>query len=218
MRILTDDQRDNLPTKANIVEAMSWLVDGAQPGDSLFFYFSGHATQVEDLDKDEPDGFDECICAMEYMGNGQLKSSPTTPGIIINDDIHDIMVKPLPRGCHLTAVLDCCHSGTLLDLPFIYDSHGRLKPSNSNVIQRKSSVADVISLSACKDGEKALEAREGGALRKAFIEYMTSSGKNRRSFLNIIQSLRAYMHRHGLSQRPQLSSSRRIDIHQPFII
>ena len=54
IRILTDDQRRNLPTKANIViypyvllhpspdplklAAMRWLVDGAQSGDTLFFY------------------------------------------------------------------------------------------------------------------------------------------------------------------------------------
>ena len=54
IRILTDDQRRNLPNQTNIViypyvlsclspdlvklVAMRWLVEGAQPGDSLFFY------------------------------------------------------------------------------------------------------------------------------------------------------------------------------------
>jgi hypothetical protein len=55
IRILTDTGRKNQPTKANIVSypyrlsrqspncigqlvAMRWLVEGAQPGDSLFFY------------------------------------------------------------------------------------------------------------------------------------------------------------------------------------
>jgi len=154
---------------------------------------------------------------MEYVGNGKFLSNPNTPGIIVDDCIHDIMVKPLPRGCRLTAVLDCCHSGTLLDLPFIYDSYGRLKPSKSRVIQLKSSEADVVSLSACKDYERAFEAREGGALRRAFIECMMSSG-NRGTYLSTIQYLRGYMHRHSISQRPQLSSSHQIDINQPFII
>lgn len=47
--ILTDGQHDrhqNLPTEANILAGMHWLVEGAQPGDSLFFYFSGHATRL----------------------------------------------------------------------------------------------------------------------------------------------------------------------------
>jgi hypothetical protein len=55
IRLLTDTGRKSQPTKANIVShpyrllrqppdyigqlvAMRWLVEGAQPGDSLFFY------------------------------------------------------------------------------------------------------------------------------------------------------------------------------------
>ncbi|KAI9450157.1 caspase domain-containing protein [Lactarius psammicola] len=219
MQILTDDQPESLPTKANIRAAMRWLVKGAQPGDTLFFYFSGHATQVEDIDEDDSDGLDECMCAMDYVCDRQSLPSPDTPGIIVDDDINNIMVQPLPRGCSLTAVLDCCHSGTLLDLPFIYDSHGWLKPlRNPNVVQQKSSLADVISLSACKDSERAYEVRaEGGALRKAFIEYMKSSG-NVGTYYDIIRSLRSYMYANGFQQRPQLSSSHSIDISQRFIV
>ncbi|KAH9178300.1 peptidase C14 [Lactarius sanguifluus] len=220
IRILTDDRDDrpwNLPTKANIRKAMTWLVESAQPGDSLFFYFSGHATQVKDTNGDEPDGFDECMCTMDFTGNGQFPISPSTPGIIVDDDMHDIMVSPLPPGCRLTAVLDCCHSGTLLDLPFIYDSRGRPKQNDPIVVQRKSSQADVISLSACKDSERAFEAREGGALRRAFIENMTSPG-SRRTYYEITRNLRAYMNANDFRQRPQLSSCRPIDVNKPFII
>src|SRR5271170_4608756 len=34
--------------------------------------------------------------------------------------MHDILVKPLPAGCRLTALFDCCHSGSVLDLPYEY--------------------------------------------------------------------------------------------------
>ncbi|KAH9058346.1 caspase domain-containing protein [Lactarius vividus] len=208
MKILTDDQPGSLPTEANIRAAMRWLVRGAEPDDALFFYFSGHATQVKDTNGDETDGYDECICAEDYMGDRQFPISPTTPGIIVDDDINRIMVQPLPRGCRLTALLDCCHSGTLLDLPFIYDSHGRPKPlDNPSTVEEKSSPAEVvsavllgeapaptmslqISLSACKDSESAYEVpAEGGALRQAFVEYMKNWG-NHGTCLNIIQSLR----------------------------
>ncbi|KAF8257027.1 caspase domain-containing protein [Lactarius quietus] len=204
IRILTDDphgQHNNLPTTARIVTAMHWLVEGAQPGDSLFLYFSGHATQIEDKDNDEPDGFDECLCATDYDG----RSDPPT-GIVVDDTMHDIMVKPLKPGCRLTAVFDCCHSGTLLDLPYIYDSQGLLKPTRQDIIQRKTSPAVVISLSACKDSGNAFETRGGGALREAFIEYMMRSG-NRGTYLQAIQSVRAYMDNNRFAQRPQLSSS-----------
>jgi hypothetical protein len=43
MVILTDDQSNpmGLPTKANILRGMRWLVQDAQPNDSLFFHYSG---------------------------------------------------------------------------------------------------------------------------------------------------------------------------------
>jgi metacaspase-1 len=43
MVILTDDQQNPMsqPTKANIYRAMHWLVNDAQPNDSLFFHYSG---------------------------------------------------------------------------------------------------------------------------------------------------------------------------------
>lgn len=42
IRILTDDQAPGFwPTRRNIWEQIQWLVQGTQPGDSLFFSFSG---------------------------------------------------------------------------------------------------------------------------------------------------------------------------------
>ncbi|KAI9303794.1 peptidase C14, caspase domain-containing protein, partial [Cunninghamella echinulata] len=44
MVILTDDQQEQrfIPTRANIIAAIKWLVGDAQPNDSYFFHFSGH--------------------------------------------------------------------------------------------------------------------------------------------------------------------------------
>lgn len=58
MVILTDDQNNmmSIPTKANILRAMHWLVIDAQPHDSLFIHFSGHGGRTPDLDGDEDDG------------------------------------------------------------------------------------------------------------------------------------------------------------------
>ena len=63
MRVLTDHARPphHFPTKANMLEGMRWLVEGAQPGDVLFFHFSGHGGQQVDTHGDEEDGMDETI-------------------------------------------------------------------------------------------------------------------------------------------------------------
>ena len=34
--------------------------------------------------------------------------------------MYDIIVRPLPPGCRLTAIYDCCHSGGALNLPYEY--------------------------------------------------------------------------------------------------
>ncbi|KAH7335589.1 peptidase C14 [Rhizoctonia solani] len=119
IRKLTDDATDprDLPTKDNIITAMRWLVADAQPTDSFFFHFSGHGGQTKDLDGDEADGFDEVIYPLDFEHAGH----------IVDDDIHEIMVRPLSPGCRLTAIFDCSHSGSALDLPYTYSTEGKLK-------------------------------------------------------------------------------------------
>lgn len=51
-------------------------------------------------------------------------------GHITDDEMHRILVKPLQPGTRLTAIFDSCHSGTALDLPYIYSTQGILKEPN----------------------------------------------------------------------------------------
>ncbi|EQC27990.1 hypothetical protein SDRG_14265 [Saprolegnia diclina VS20] len=118
MRKLTDDGNGYaLPTRANILSGMRWLVQGAKAGDSLFFHFSGHGSQEEDANGDEADGMDETICPVDYA----------TAGMISDDEMHALLCAPLPAGVKLTAIFDCCHSGSALDLPFTYTIDGNLQ-------------------------------------------------------------------------------------------
>ncbi|KAI2469182.1 caspase domain-containing protein [Annulohypoxylon bovei var. microspora] len=122
MVILTDDQQNPMsqPTKQNILRAMHWLVKDARPNDSLFFHYSGHGGQTKDLDGDEPDGYDEVIYPVDFRHTGH----------VTDDEMHRIMVRPLTSGVRLTAIFDSCHSGTALDLPYIYSTQGILKEPN----------------------------------------------------------------------------------------
>lgn len=141
MVILTDDQQNPMsqPTKQNILRAMHWLVKDARSNDSLFFHYSGkwalslfcpgrpiltvpkgHGGQTKDLDGDEEDGYDEVIYPVDFRQVGH----------ITDDEMHRIMVRPLQAGVRLTAIFDSCHSGTALDLPYIYSTQGILKEPN----------------------------------------------------------------------------------------
>ncbi|KAL0397419.1 UNVERIFIED_CONTAM: Metacaspase-1 [Sesamum calycinum] len=89
--------------------AMHWLVQGCQPGDSLVFHYSGHGSQQRDYHGEEVDGHNETLCPVDFE----------TQGMIVDDEINATIVRPIPPGVKLHAIIDACHSGTALDLPFL---------------------------------------------------------------------------------------------------
>ncbi|KAF9460184.1 caspase domain-containing protein [Collybia nuda] len=93
-----------MPTKANIMRELHTFLSGQNAGDQYTFLFSGHASQSPTDDEGEKDGQDELI----MTSDGEY---------IIDDILHDQLVKRLLPGSRLVAVFDTCHSGTLLDLP-----------------------------------------------------------------------------------------------------
>lgn len=101
--------RDGEATCAAILAGLRWLVSNAIEGDSLWFHFSGHGTQIRDVEGDElSDTLDECLCPVDWNWD-----DPTTQ--LTDDKLHDILVEAhLPAGVDLTLVLDSCHSGTML--------------------------------------------------------------------------------------------------------
>ncbi|KAJ7891831.1 caspase domain-containing protein [Mycena olivaceomarginata] len=84
------------PTRDNILKAIDDLVKGAKEGDRFCFHYCGHSIQ---------DGMDECL----VPSDGADKH-------IVDNELNAALVMPLPAGCQLVAILDTCHSGTLLDL------------------------------------------------------------------------------------------------------
>ena len=87
------------PTKQNMINGMRWLASGNQAGDSLLFHFSGHGGRQEDKDGDESDGSDETILPCDHA----------RAGVIVDDELNSLLVRPLAPGVRLTAIFDCCH-------------------------------------------------------------------------------------------------------------
>ncbi|KAJ4482769.1 peptidase C14, caspase domain-containing protein [Lentinula edodes] len=119
------------PTKANMLYWMQWLVKDAQPHDSLLFHYSGHGGQRRDRDGDEIDYKDECIFPVDSIPLTDASDEQIMiahRNVIIDDELHLCLVSPLPAGARLTAIFDSCHSGSVLDLPFMYSAaSGKLK-------------------------------------------------------------------------------------------
>jgi len=203
MRVLTDDSRrpGEMPTRANIIEGMRWLVRGAQPGDVLFFHFSGHGGQEEDPTYTEEDGYDETLCPTDFQLAGQ----------IVDTEVFDILCAPLPAGVKLTAVLDCCHSGTGLDLPFTWtEGRGWREEVNPCLC-----AADVQLISGCEDYQCSADASDrygapAGALTTALCDTLERSPVQ--PYQQLLHGIHRHLQSHGHSQRPQLTSSQQFQV------
>ncbi|KAK0207237.1 caspase domain-containing protein [Armillaria fumosa] len=207
IKVLRDDNKNDneMPTKSNIIKAMRWLVKGARREDSLVFHYSGHGGQIKDRNGDEPDGYDEVIY-------------PVDDGYIVDDDMHEIMVKPLPPGCRLTALFDCCHSGSALDLPYVWHDFGGLYQGGSVTrkwIRRKSTQAGAISLSSSKDNRLSMDTPGGGAMSDAFI--MSLKHDPYPTYNKFFDSINKIMKR-KYKQTPQLCCSSNIDTNRRFVL
>ncbi|XP_027106254.1 metacaspase-1 isoform X3 [Coffea arabica] len=221
-----------IPTKYNIRKALQWLVQGCQSGDSLVFHYSGHGSQQRDLNGDEIDGYDEMLLPVDHQ----------IEGTILDDEINATIVKPLPSGAKLHAIIDACHSGTVLDLPFlcrmnsegyyVWEDHGFLSST-----YKGTSGGLAISFSACDDHQVSVDtmALSGnavtGAMTYSFIQAAQKEpgltyGRLLNSMSQIIRDAKAGTHLNGpisallrkvlgtdLSQVPQLSSSAKFDIY-----
>ncbi|CAH1420400.1 unnamed protein product [Lactuca virosa] len=189
--MLTEEETDpyRIPTKHNIRMAMFWLMQGCQPGDSLVFHFSGHGSQQRNYTGDEIDGYDETLCPLDFE----------TQGMIVDDEINATMVKPLPHGVRLHAIIDACHSGTMLDLPFLcrMDRNGRYvweDHSPQSGIFKGTNGGEVISFSGCDDDQSSADTSS--------LSKVTSTGAMTFSFIQAIER------GHGTTYGDMLTSMR----------
>lgn len=90
-----------MPTGANIKRALHQMVDKAEPGDVLFFHYSGHGTRIPSLSHDHHSGKDEAIVPCDFN--------------LITDVDFRQLVNRIPRGAIFTIFSDSCHSGGLID-------------------------------------------------------------------------------------------------------
>ncbi|CCM03274.1 uncharacterized protein FIBRA_05402 [Fibroporia radiculosa] len=117
--ILMDDESGQYesPTRENILRAMhEFLVAAVWLTKLMFNAVSGHGGQVPNLNGTEKDGLDEVIFPVDvtvYEDVNDFDEKTT----IMDDLIHDIIVKHVPLGAHCMMVFDCCHSGSMADLP-----------------------------------------------------------------------------------------------------
>ena len=119
IRILTEEQATR---KAILAGFRTWLIEGTEPGDTVFFQYSGHGHQLPDpfgfqhhdpvkTDKPKFQKFAEAFVPYDTLLNPKIES---VRNLILDTEIRLLLSELKGRKVHL--FLDCCHSeGTSRD-------------------------------------------------------------------------------------------------------
>lgn len=217
IRMLVDGQA----TKANIVDKLRWLVNGAFPGDVLVFHYSGHGSLISLRDANGKiiDSQQPVVCTYELNWANPLTFR----------EVGQLLVAP--EGVNITSVLDCCHSGhdfRSFNSPIL---PARFSPKAPDVVYRFLKAPDEIyepldraaplpprSLSAdtdilmtgCTVIQTSADAYIGGAYHGAFsyclVQALTEA-KYKTNYMSLIARTVQLLRRSGFSQTPQLEGA-----------
>jgi hypothetical protein len=200
------DSSSILPTKINILLQLKLLLSQSNSGDVLFFHYSGHGSQIKDINGDETDGMDEVIIPVDYFSNNS---------IIVDDDIKGIIQENLKEGVKLIVLMDCCNSGTIFDLKYNYDSNWNQVVNNKSLDTK----GDIILISGCSDPQKSYDTYVNSIYQGSTTRSFTESIKTTITWKQMINNMRQILINSGLSvQVPQISSGRPFDINNVIVI
>jgi len=198
-------------TRSNIEEELMELVvfSHENPGSEIWLSYSGHGSNMNSLK--EEDLKSEVICPSDYATNG-----------VISDYWLLDVVKGFEKTTKLFVLMDCCNSGSNLNLPY------RLKQSNVEVNDNSynkneiDNLCKIIKISGCEDDQTSADYFERnanqfqGALTNAFLHFSENMEKNKNNNNNIhylYHNILSYLSNRGFTQHPVLSFSRSDLIH-----
>jgi len=174
------------PTRDNILHALTQLLVNAVDGDVLVFEYSGHGTYVRDTNRDEVDGYDEAMVCLDRR--------------ILDDELKSLLVNHLKKGVTLFVLMDCCHSGTILDLKYQYDGVDKVNPKNLETAGK------VYMISGCMDRQTSADAMINKQAQGAMTWSLLNTLKTNITWRELLQSMRTLLKKSGYIQIPQLST------------
>ena len=224
-------------TAQNILERLEWLIDDAEPGDVLFFHYSGHGSQMIDTNYDddiEPDGKDELICPIDINWRDK---------VVKDDDMKRIFDK-LPPDVNLTVILDACHSGDGIDSNDHYMPFGQARtiiendsPNRSRMIpmpedianrgygldleikprQLQSNNSTGLLISGCQSHQTSADAwihnKYIGAC-SFFLNHVLKQSKYDITYEQLVKKMNRYLKKYGYTQRPELNGNSKYFCHK----
>lgn len=162
----------------------------------VWIHYSGHGTYAVDKSKDELDGYDECLVPSDFY--------------LIPDDTIQRIFKLFYKRTKIIFIADCCHSGTIGDLTYSWDTNIS-KKENDNIFKSK-----VVSISGCLDSQYSADAylpdindpnkyKFSGAMTTYLLDCFYNEDTN--NIFDIVKSLQEKLKRDEFVQIPRLTSS-----------
>lgn len=190
------------PTAENIRTSLRQIISDANHGDTVYWHYSGHGSSLDDDNDDEKDGKDETICPVDF--NFEKKDA----GFIRDDELRWILCDH-DKNIKLRVVLDCCHSGTGLDLPYMWRYYTRASEESFPLDK------DVIFISGCQDKQTSADSKDdygmpSGALTWALlkslreIDVAKSKKPVKYTWKELVELIRYKLRKGGYDQIPQL--------------
>jgi hypothetical protein len=176
------------------------LQSHAESLDFVWIHYSGHGSYMADRSGDERDGRDECLVPSDYA----------TAGLIPDDYLNTLMRYFNPRT-RVLFVCDACHSGTMVDAAFSWNSAtGRKSVEN----MRCGITAKVLTLSGCLDNQTSADAfnvmsdgKYSGALTGCLLLALKESPGLTEDTFKLHASLTTKLKERGFPQKPLLCST-----------
>jgi hypothetical protein len=195
---------DSAATRDNIVAEFERLITESNPGDIVVIFFAGHGSHVFNSQTAEADQRDESIVpADSYLGVKDIRDK----------ELSSYLNRILDKGAILTAIFDCCHSGSNSRGSYAKTRHIEWDPRDAAdpSVQPSPSSRGALVIASAQDFELAQEDRDEngnphGAFTLAFLKALNSLPANVAA-IQVFESTQTYMRANGKRQVPVIDAT-----------
>ena len=201
--IVITDNTPIKPTRKVILKKLLELI--LSDARELYFHFSGHGSYVRYVNGDEKDRRDECLVPIDYK----------TSGMVLDDELKGILCS-LSEKQKLICVLDCCHSGTGIDLAYnLYDRGGNIYMVKHRKCQKTR--GECVMFSGCEDRDTSADSYINGKYQGAMTHsFLNALNRGTSTYENLVINIRKNLKEGGYSQVCQFSSGKKINLKSNF--
>ena len=199
---------DAKATRAAILKGMEELLNNTPENGIALIYYAGHGSYITNSFSKEEDKYDESIVPSDTWKEGVAD--------IRDKEIARMFNRFVDKKIKLTAIFDCCHSGSMArglypgKSRYIGGSNYDVKDSVAVIPPETRPNSNILILSAAQDNEPAKEHRldytqpAHGAFTLALIEIFKQQSV-KASVDNIFNGIRAMIKAFGKTQEPVLA-------------